>query len=186
MKHLFNLFIIMISISNCVSFKDKENPGGNAGKAGNYFSDRVMDTRDIFTVTAIYGATAGLKAQLGPLGAGLFAQPGSLGHGLSLSNEVGLKSGELAYQNVSDFVFILGADSSSPSSTESLNRHELRKKQYASPFDHPPAYTRIGFAAALLVGIRVEVNVGELLDCLLGFASIDIYGDDIYLKNKKP
>lgn len=184
MKHLFNLFIMTVFITNCVSFKDKDNPGGDSGKAGNYFSDRIMDSRDILTFTAVYGAAAGVKAQVGPLGAGLYFQPGSVGHGVDLSSETGLKSAEVTDHHVTDFAILLGTDSSQPNSlTDSGLRHEFRNKGYKSPFRHPPAYTRLGFAAALGIGVRVELNVGELLDFLLGFALIDIYGDDIYLKN---
>lgn len=187
MKHLFNLFIILFFAVNCVSFKDKDNPGGDSGKVGNYFSDRIMDSRDILTFTAVYGAAAGVKAQVGPLGAGLYIQPGSVGHGLDLSSEAGLKSAEVTSHHVTDFAILLGVDSSSPNSmTDSGIRHELRNKDYKSSFRHPPSYTRLGFAAALGIGLRVELNVGELLDFLLGFAMIDIYEDDIYLKNHKP
>lgn len=186
MKHLFNSIIIIVLTVNCVSFKDKDNPGGDSGKTGNYFNDRIMDSRDIFTFTAVYGAAAGVKAQVGPIGAGLYFQPGSVGHGVDLSNENGLKSGELSYHHVTDFAILLGLDSSSPESMKDSGiRHELRSKNYKSPLKHPPAYTRLGFAAALGIGLRVEFNVGELLDFLLGFALIDIYGDDIYLKNQK-
>ncbi|HMV78349.1 MAG TPA: hypothetical protein PL048_10390 [Leptospiraceae bacterium] len=185
MKHLFNLFIITVSIVNCVSFKDKDNPGGDSGKTRNYFNDRIMDSRDIFTFTAVYGGVAGVKGQIGPLGAGLYLQPGSLGHGLQLSNETGLKSGEMAYHHVSDFAILIGTDSSSPE-LEKGARSEIRDKDYKSAFRHPPSYTRLGFAAALGIGLRVEINAGELLDFLLGFALIDIYDDDIYLKNQKP
>ncbi|HMY67821.1 MAG TPA: hypothetical protein PK453_23730 [Leptospiraceae bacterium] len=43
------------------------------------------------------------------------------------------------------------------------------------------SYSRFGGKASLLlIGVAVEVNPGELLDFILGFAGIDIYYDDIH------
>ena len=54
------------------------------------------------------------------------------------------------------------------------------------PGDPYPAtyYSQIEVAAGyFLVGLRVGVNLGELADLLLGFAAIDIYGDDIHVND---
>ncbi len=67
----------------------------------------------------------------------------------------------------------------------------MRKKEYAArgryvPFvtwteqSCPSYYTQLEVAAgALLVGARVGFNPGELLDFLLGWTTLDIYGDDV-------
>ena len=41
-----------------------------------------------------------------------------------------------------------------------------------------PYYTQIEIVAGLLLTVRAGVNPGELLDFLLGWTGIDIYGDD--------
>ena len=42
-----------------------------------------------------------------------------------------------------------------------------------------PYYTQIEVTAALLVSVRVGVNAGELLDFILGWTTLDLFGDDI-------
>ncbi len=42
-----------------------------------------------------------------------------------------------------------------------------------------PTWTHIEVAAALGVGFRLGFNPGELLDFLLGFFGVDLYGDDL-------
>ena len=43
-----------------------------------------------------------------------------------------------------------------------------------------PHYTQVEVVAGLLFSVRAGVNPGELLDFLLGWAGIDIYGDDTW------
>jgi hypothetical protein len=43
-----------------------------------------------------------------------------------------------------------------------------------------PYWTNIEVSAGVLVGVRVGFNPGELLDFLLGFTTLDIYGDDVH------
>jgi hypothetical protein len=45
--------------------------------------------------------------------------------------------------------------------------------------DNPAFYTQIELAGGALVSGRVGVNPGELLDFVLGWFGVDIYGDDV-------
>ena len=40
-------------------------------------------------------------------------------------------------------------------------------------------YSGIEVTAALIVGVSIGINPGELLDFLAGFLCLDIYGDDL-------
>lgn len=138
-----------------------------------------MDARNIFTVTGTFGFVGGIKGQIGPLSTGLYVESGA-GYHTNFADETGLRNGETGMHSTDDIVLMFGADSSSPESYGgNKERAELRGKKYESSFSHPAAYTRLGFAAALLGGVRFEFNIGEL-----GFFLIDIYGDDVYLNTR--
>lgn len=47
-----------------------------------------------------------------------------------------------------------------------------------SAFVGAPYFTQVELSAGLFGGIKIGLNPGELLDFLLGFFTIDIYGDD--------
>lgn len=49
-----------------------------------------------------------------------------------------------------------------------------------------PYYTQIDAAGGFLGGIRVGMNPGELFDFMLGFTTLDIYGDDVESKHFVP
>ena len=182
-KKAFILLIIFFSLENCVSFGTTENPGGESGLVSNYFRDRLMDFRDIMSVTDPIGVVGGAKAQVGPIGVGLYLEPGAAGHG-DFTDEYGLKNGEFAKQDTEEIVLLFGSSSSSVDlSAEGSKRAEKRKKNYESALSHLPAYTRLGFAIAIFSGVKLEVNPGELLDFVLGIVLIDIYRDDVYLRN---
>lgn len=60
-------------------------------------------------------------------------------------------------------------------------RPEYRGKTDESIFSENPAYyTRVGVAGGVCIGMRLEVNPGEFVDWILGFFTVDIYGDDSY------
>jgi hypothetical protein len=97
---------------------------------------------------------------------------------------VQIKNGEFAKQDTEEIVLLLGSSSSSVNlSAEGSKRAEKRKKNYESALSHLPAYTRLGFAIAIFSGVKLEVNPGELLDFVLEIVLIDIYRDDVYLRN---
>lgn len=54
-----------------------------------------------------------------------------------------------------------------------------------SSSDAPPFYTQLEAAAGLGLGIRAGINPGEILDLLLGFATVDLHGDDIEWKARR-
>jgi hypothetical protein len=162
----------------------------SAGCAGQgYLADRGRDALDVFTLTIGMGGGAG--ARIGPLHAGLYAY----------SDWVGLRGGRLEFSGL----FHSGSYDTTAYSEEYFRYHELpeadRVKSYEAvgyPFvsfaqlDKPlgeearwqptgllPYYTQIEVVAGALGGLRLGFNPGELVDFLLGWATLDIYNDDL-------
>jgi hypothetical protein len=50
---------------------------------------------------------------------------------------------------------------------------------YPPPFVCYPYFTQIEGVVALGPSIRLGLNIGELLDFVVGWAGLDIYGDDL-------
>ena len=71
---------------------------------------------------------------------------------------------------------ILDLDYYGPERTERPSPLAPNRKE-ARP--HLPSWTHLEAAAALGVGVRLGFNPGELLDFLLGFFGVDLYGDDV-------
>ena len=184
----YTLLILLFALSACVSYPNREEdktPKNNAFTA--YLKDRAMDFRDIITVTGSFGFMGGVKAQLGPVGLGLYAEDGGgLGHsGIPLAVEGGLRGGELGEHKTRELIFVLNKTSSNPSDSDKLFRASNRCKSYENSLDNLSSYTRLGVGGGIILGAKLEVNPGELLDFILGIFLIDIYRDDIYLKGKK-
>lgn len=149
--------------------------------------DRGHDALDIFTATA--GVGFGAKARVGPclVGAGI------------LFDACGLQNGEAFFGedwdhqciNGCDFMLLLLSGESyreSPYTRQrgygSDNVHYLFSIYYPEKNSRMPVkqFTQIEVAGALLGSVRLGFNPGELLDFLLGWFGIDIYGDDIAMK----
>lgn len=167
-----------------------------------YVKNRARDAGDIFTFelqTKMYG----LSVRAGPIKAGLsYKDPDGASIGLSGGTAGAHKTHEFTF-----LVFgadSLEVDPPSPESGEKKEDHplEVRKKNFTarSPFgtkkslretknvlkdkkaktEFAPAYyyTQIEVNVGIYYGLRVGVNLGELLDFFLGFFGIDIMGDD--------
>jgi hypothetical protein len=150
-----------------------------------YFTDRWADAKDVFTATAGWGG--GAKARVGPLDAGLFVNV----------DLAGLRGGECFFgpggepAGYTDAValLMLGGEWFEFTFDEfgSL-RTEARNKTYAYVFmppseirfpKSPSYYTDVQIAVGLGPTVRLGFNIGELLDFVLGWTTLDIYGDDI-------
>ena len=146
--------------------------------------DRRHDVADIFTCTIGEGV-GGIKTRLGPLGIGL----------LDNREIMGLRSGEFItpYDNPKAqdqlYLLLLGGEESGIG----IERNKFYRAFYILGIPYP--VTPFPFAAAnrypacyftqfdLTVGLgrslTLGINPGELIDFLLGWVGIDIYGDDL-------
>ena len=103
----FFLVILLFSLENCVSFATTENPGGESGLVSNYFRDRVMDFRDIFSVNCSGWSGWGAKSPSRTDWSRTLFRARCFGHG-DFTDEYGLKNGEFAKQNTEEIVLLLG------------------------------------------------------------------------------
>lgn len=190
---IYFLLFLLLTVS-CVSYSKKEISSGSEQKnypadSGssfkNYWNNRIMDARDIFSIQVIWGLNLGAKAQISRTGVGLYWEAGST-HPVSLSGEAGMRSGEAGTHAAEDLtVLVFSSESYQPVDTQKRIRAELRKKiedNKDPSLSNPASWTRLGIAGGLLIGIRAELNPGELIDFILGLFGADIYGDDVYKK----
>ena len=164
-----------------------------------YMVDRGRDVADVFTVTVGYGV--GVKARVGPLGTGLFIN----------SDIVGLRAGTFfrieddSPIKPTDFTSIIPRFYMFPIFVEedfNLNGvPKLRHKDFDAVGVLFPFYTWVSdpcdsstrwvyntqLEVAIGIGgtIRLGFNPGELLDCILGWTTIDMLGDDLESRKKK-
>jgi hypothetical protein len=159
-----------------------------------YLQDRARDALDIFTATVGHGY--GGKARVGPLQAGL----------LWNKDKAGLRIGKMFWRLQQDqevmremmdwtvLLPVLPFVHVAPFGLHSAEQCALvyetpdeRKKEYTAlgpfvPFlvlaDRVHYYTQIEIAGGLFGTVRVGVNPGEFVDFLLGWTTLDIYGDD--------
>lgn len=171
-------------------------------------TNRRHDAADIFTATV--GIGAGAKARMGPINVGAFGNfdmaglrggqcstciandgspcdltltaismerfdPGCLSnarHKFFISQ--GFSGLALAGSSPGDFIFKNG-DFFPPSFPKTTWNREIM-----------PYYTQLEVAVGLLGTVRIGVNLGELLDFILGWTTLDMFGDDIGLQEQCP
>ena len=154
-----------------------------------YVRNRMRDAADIVTLEAETGSY-GASARVGPLKAGLsYKSPEGFAGGL--------RGGEFGAHESSEFtIAFFGADrfavsekdipekrgkefhARSPFGTErSLRDHPALLKDDIS-FAPPHYFTQIELSFGLFLGLKVGLNLGELVDFLLGFLFVDILSDD--------
>jgi len=163
-----------------------------------YMVDRGFDAADIFTATV--GVGAGGVARVGPFSTGMFAN----------TDLCGLRSGVFCIISPlgpdSFQVNALGWGFDVHSGYPFHGCVEARSKQighnsYGIPIGISPywkehkehseikknfsALTQIEVAGGVLGTLRLGFNPGELLDFVLGWLTIDIYGDDLAVVKKK-
>lgn len=139
-----------------------------------YLEKRINDFRDVFTVTAIKNYGIGAKLQISNFGVGAYFQPGE--SPFEYSEEFGLRNGVWGNHDTFDAVLIVGVDRSNPRIMQPLVRKYRKDKVIELiPFE---SWGRIGLAMAVWSGVRVEINLIEVVDFVLGFVGIDILNDD--------
>lgn len=153
-----------------------------------YLADRGDDLADIFTATI--GTGVGAKARAGPLSPALYIN----------QNHVGLQDGDFftgtgKYGTESGFEGILLIGGEGGNSSELARERDKYYQAFyllgiASPaapcgeLTYPPSYfTQLEVAAGVGVTFKLGFNPGELLDFLLGWTTIDMYGDDVRTKS---
>lgn len=161
---------------------------------GSYFADRSHDAADVFSLA--FGKGIGLKGRAGPVTTGLMMD----------YTAVGLRGGEICHEDLSeietnydtrgarDGVMIIHS-----AERFTLTRSDRGKNFTASsrtgdivlPFittldteSSPAYYTEIEAVVAAYYSIRIAFNPGELLDFVLGWTTLDIFGDDIGRKRE--
>lgn len=168
-----------------------------------YLANRSRDAADIFTATV--GTGVGAKVRIGPVQAGLLAAFDMYGlRGGCFGELRGHQKLSFPYDVL---VVAMGRDYTgeiSPLDYVRDKRYDARTRlpfistatprkiyqgEYSSefPYDHVTRvsgycesyYTQIEIVCALGPSIRLGFNPGELLDYLLGWTLIDIYGDDL-------
>ena len=152
---------------------------------GDYLANRGRDLADIVTIGT--GLGGGVKVRIGPIQTGLFAD----------MQMIALRGGQFPCENdgymfPSNFeleALVVGFESFNPKTGRSVAKQ--RRKRFtaeggdipfvmvAEPPGCPSYYTQIEVAGGLLLNVRLGFNPGELLDFILGWGTIDIFGDDI-------
>lgn len=162
-----------------------------------YFTDRKRDAADVFTLTV--GTGGGVEARVGPVQAALFFNRDSAGlrggewYRAMNTNAVNFRSSDVMEAATPLPVVLTAAMGAYPFLT-SVDKFvptpgaDRRNKQYEAYGPLVPGltlgnkahyYTQIEAAVGLGPSLRLGFNPGELLDLVLGWASVDIYGDDV-------
>lgn len=185
--------ILLITLS-CVSATRTDQSATSA-----YFSNRAMDSRDIFSFTVDSGI-AGAWTDVSYLRIGLGGQvklgltPSDIevdsktGSSSNLGgSSLGLDNGEIGlHDSQQAALLIVGLEQVHPKDPVKRTRLNFRNKNpniFILPMKKNYSdSTRIGVALGLFLGMRVSFNIGELADFLLGIGGVDIFDDDIYGK----
>jgi hypothetical protein len=181
--------------------------GSGCVSARAYFHDRWRDAKDVFTVTA--GTGGGAKVRVGPVQVGVFLNSDYTGlrggAGFYLKDKVAKRLDE---QRIADFVspipipgpcVVLASDevfdpgwiSGDGENCDPIaeQRGKYFRARSSIPFvsgaDRPEYFTQIEVAAGIGCTLRLGFNVGELLDFLLGWTTLDIYGDDLEARKER-
>lgn len=164
-----------------------------SGCASPYWQDRRADAADVFTATV--GIGYGATARIGPVHAGLGIhidlyglEAGEVGE---LTDSTSIKyDGPIAV----DYCVVSQGDSEIHLGPTCAARGKtVAFGSSSTPFWNPPPpespnparWTQIEVAAGLFGDVRLGFNPGELLDLLLGFFGVDLYGDDIARGERK-
>ncbi len=167
----------------------------NSGCAG-YFARRLDDAGDIFTAT-VEAKSVGFKAQMGPWGGlGVYGSD-------SDAFGVGFIGGQRTSYDFTDVTLppFLGFVQKFRNFDDDRRRKEFHVVQswgvpYLRPQTNPsgfsggfkdagdwrrvaPRYTQVEFAFGFWGGIRLGMNFGEFIDFLVGWTTLDIFGDDV-------
>ena len=171
MKKIIQLILatlVAATVSGCAS-------------TGGYWTDRGRDAADVFTVTG--GLGLGAKARIGPVGTGLLAQ----------TDMIGLRDGYFFTSSPSeksmyyDVLLIYRAEDNAHNYSNDRKDNLKRKMNFPFIYEDLPACQWYQIEAVIALGpsVRLGFNPGELVDFLLGFATIDIFDDDLAAKARQ-
>ncbi len=170
-----------------------------------YLRDRAYDDADIFTIYAGYGG--GAKTRIGPFQAGLLMDVGRGGlrggdilgvsdfwyKGSDTTSKMDLLFGVVGIEAF-DARPIPAARGKCFASkqiiiSEPINFRDDPKKAAGAKkmgwvYNPLPYYTQIDVVAGLGLNLRIGFNPGELIDFILGWTTLDLYNDDIGLKEE--
>lgn len=169
------IIVLATSLTGCSSLRE-------------YFIDRGRDAADIATVAV--GIGAGGKARVGPLQTGLLLQFDGVGLRGGTFPELQDDAESWFIPNTADIQFFFrGGESFRPNGSLASSRHKTFTAGCEGgdfPFFHTFKnedgmyyYTQIDAVLALGPSLRVGFNPGEILDFILGWATVDIYDDDV-------
>jgi len=163
-----------------------------AGCSAAYWTDRGRDFLDVPTIT--FNSALGVRARVGPVHAGLIIS----------GTDYGLRGGALEKEEWSGHTgnciecIGWGGESFDPKALLGDSKRCERKGfdaiDNAIPFltieivegGFHPYWTQIEAQASFLLGLRLGLNPGEFADFLVGFSTLDIYGDDVAGKKTEP
>ena len=178
-----------------------------------YLQDRARDAADVFTATCGVGI-GGVKARVGPIGTGLFNEFPMYGlrGGDTITPDKMVEGGKIPNGEVQ--LLVLGGEGFF-GTTQNMMRAKSYSAIMRAGINIPVrlteqedfsvakiaevqgcatnhirscrlAYlTQIEVAGGLIGTIRLGFNPGELLDFILGWTTIDIYGDDLEARKQK-
>jgi hypothetical protein len=159
-----------------------------------YFVDRGRDAADILTLAGGYGA--GGRGRIGPLHAGLVGYAGDAGlyagditecSGGPCNHIVGFEAIGWGWEQMYPKSLIAG-DRTERLQTKSFLAYTAWWSPFltttfmgydASPRFLHPYWTQCEVQVGLLVSARIGINPGELIDFILGWTTLDCYGDDL-------
>ena len=173
MKKLIQIIFLLSSLA------------GMTGCATPYMVDRKRDAADIFTATV--GVGAGVKARVGPFAQGVEF---SMDYAGINGGDTFCGFGKYGDENGMDGAFIISGSELGNSSEISRLRNKYYKAFHILGVAYPGApcgeviypasyFTQIDIVAGLGGTIKLGFNPGELLDFILGWATLDIYRDDV-------
>lgn len=155
-----------------------------------YLSDRARDAEDVFTASV--GLGAGAKVRVGP------AQFGAISN-IDMWGLRGGQFGDIAFYETLTRDSLLPWPSHGCSGEERFvyeAPQEMPNKRgkgflAKAPLpilgvaNQPEYYTQVEVVIAIIGSLRLGFNPGELLDFLVGWTTLDIYGDDLNKKGSK-
>jgi hypothetical protein len=167
-----------------------------------YMRNLGRDTLDILTISfewPVFGVQiVASQYELGLYGTAKWrGSGGGVGMGLTYDGRVegvGLRGGTFSRHHsevgtllVSRFQML---EEETPSDGEFLVKYSLMEKRGKSGRRSnrvpPYIYFRLGAAVGLGLGIRVELNMAEMIDCVSGLFGLSIFDDDLYSVKGEP
>ncbi|OGV37924.1 MAG: hypothetical protein A2X48_01325 [Lentisphaerae bacterium GWF2_49_21] len=177
---------IAIDLVKSALFREKNRSMDMASTFGcdsfPYLADRIRDGMDVFTFTVNSGL--GARARAGPVSAGCEYLLADYGLGGGKVGVIYGGPGSVEFGSLFDITlmsherFFVARDSRNKS-YESGGIFLISAAETKSSNDiFWPYFTQVEAVAGFGGGIRMGLNLGEMIDFILGWTTIDIYGDD--------